>query len=198
MADIKPFDVPRFKLDGLSLTMEWGTTKPEWESAGRILGKLNKANTFWIGDWHIAGVSAGFTRGDLYDEAERITGLDRETLYQAVNLCKHVLGAQRRMDLSPSHHVAVAALPPAQQEKFLEQAVANKWSHKKLRDVVQGRFSPEPEEIEMSESPLVRGIRYFIAGANEFRDIDEFATVIAAIDELATRGQRTDFPKQKS
>jgi hypothetical protein len=169
-----------------------GATKTDWEAAGRFLGKIGKASTFWIGDWHIAGVSAGFTRGDLYDEAEKITGLDRGTLYNAVNLAKSVHAGVRRTDVSPSHHMEVAALNSIQQKKLLDQAATNHWTRRQLRDVVQDKLpkplqAPTPEKVILGEE--------LIAWTDKARKYDEFKEVVAAVDRLFTTGSRTIFPK---
>jgi hypothetical protein len=192
MADDKLVEIPKFKIDGFSLTMDFGATKPEWEKAGRLLGRLGKASTFWTGDWHIAGVNAGFTRGDLYDEAERLTGLGRETLQNAVWLSKSVTPERRRTDLTPSHHKEVAALDPQQQEKMLEQAATNHWTKRELHDHVQGKL---PVSTIPAEPHVVRLARELFDWVQKARDIPLFADVVAAADKLATSGKRTDFPK---
>jgi hypothetical protein len=190
MADDKLVEIPKFKIDGFSLTMDFGATKPEWESAGRVLAKFHRASIFLIGDWHIAGVNAGFTRGDLYDEAMAITGLDRATLYNAVNLAKSVNPGVRRTDLSPSHHREVASLEPAQQEKMLEQAALNHWTRQELADRVQERI---PEHATPTEAREVTGARILWHFAQTYRDMDIFSGVVTAIDALATSGKRTVF-----
>jgi hypothetical protein len=171
-----------------------GATKPEWEAAGRILGKVHRASAFLIGDWHIAGVSAGFTRGDLYDEAEKITGLDRQTLYNAVNLSKCVTASSRRTDLPVGHHEAVVGFSPETQVKLLEQAATNHWTRQQLRDVAQARrYVPT---IPTTPLDVQLGIELF-EWVEKARPLPIFAEVVAAVDKLATSGIRTDFPKHK-
>ena len=192
MTDDKLVEIPRFTIQGLSLTMEGGTKKPDWISAGQRLAQFHRASTFLIGDWYLAGVFAGFTRGDLYDDAEKITGLDRETLQNAVWLSNSVTPERRNSDLSPSHHKEVAALDPLQQVKMLEQAATNHWSKRELHDHVQGKLpaplrAPTPEKVTLGEE--------LIAWADKARKYDEFKEVVAAADKLFTTGSRTIFPK---
>jgi len=194
MADNKLVEIPKFIIEGYSLKMEGGTQKPEWVSAGRILGKIGKASTFWIGDWLALGMYAGFTRGDLYNEAERITGLGRETLQNAVWLANSVTPECRRTDLSPSHHKEVAALDPREQVKMLDQAALHHWSKRELHDQVQGKLPvstlpPTPEAVKLAKE--------LWNWVDKARKYSEFAAVIAAADELAQSGRRTDFPPKK-
>jgi hypothetical protein len=195
MADDKLVEMRKFKMDGFSLTMErgaGGATKLEWESAGRFLGKVNRASMFLIGDWVLAGIDAGFTRGDVYDEVESITGLDNQTLRNAVYVSKHVLAQVRRADLPFYHHQMVAALPPEQQEKLLDQAATNNWTGRQLADVVQERIPVSTIPTEPHEVRLAHELFDWVQKA---RDIPLFADVVAAADKLATSGKRTDFSK---
>jgi hypothetical protein len=194
MADDKLVRIPQFRIDGFALIMDHGTTKPQWENAGYVLGKWNKASMFLIGDWGLAGIDAGFTRGDVYDEMERITGLERATLYNAVNLAKSVNPGVRRTELSPSHHREVSALDPVQQEKLLDQAATNHWTRRKLHDVVQGKI---PVSMIPTEPHAVKLARELWKWAAKARGVEVFADVVAAADKLASSGKRTEFPKEK-
>ncbi len=192
MTDDKLVKIPQFKIEGFSLTIEHGTTKPQWENAGYLLGKFHRASTFWIGDWGLAGINAGFTREDVYDEMQKVTGLDRQTLYDAVHLAKSVSAGKRRTDLTASHHMAVASLDPFQQEKLLEQAARNNWTRQQLRDVVQDKLpiplqAPTPEKVILGEE--------LVTWTDKARKYDEFKEVVEAADKLFTTGSRTIFPK---
>lgn len=102
----------------------------EWLIAGRRLGGISRCNQWWLGDW----VRYGSERwGEKYTRAARITGYDPRTLANMASVAAAFDLSRRRDDLTWSHHVAVAGLPEASQEVWLDRASAEHLSVADLR-----------------------------------------------------------------
>jgi len=116
----------------------------EWSQSGRRLGVIGRASGWWIGDWLNYG-NARF--GERYVRAARITGYDVQTLMNMVYVASKFEPERRRDELSWSHHAELAALEPAQQDRWLERAVAERLSVRCLREEVRrARRLAEAEE----------------------------------------------------
>lgn len=106
----------------------------EWAEQGRRLGMIGRAAGWWIGDW----LSYGNARfGERYTRASRITGYDVQTLMNIVYVASSVEVERRRGDLSFSHHAEVAALPPADQDRWLDRARGDHLSVRCLREEIR-------------------------------------------------------------
>lgn len=119
----------------------------EWARLGRNLGVMSRGNQWWIGDW----IRYGDTRyGEKYSRASKLTGYDVQTLTNYVYVATRFADITRRREkLSWSHHEAVAALDPDQQDNWLTLAVGLKWAVKDLRCELRarrGRSDDEPIE----------------------------------------------------
>ena len=138
--------IPKCNITNTALVIYEGVTKDEWEAIGRTLRQVEGAVHFWIGDWLRFGVGDGYIERDRYDEAEAITGLSRATLWQDSYVAEKVPPKVRRGDLGFAHHKDVAALPAAEQTKWLERAANEGMSSKQLRDAIKGKYTlPYPE-----------------------------------------------------
>jgi hypothetical protein len=103
---------------------------PEWATAGQRLGAMGRCGQWGLGDWIQYG-NAKF--GERYALAARITGYDVQTLMNMVYVASRFEISRRRENLSWSHHEAVAALDLAEQERWLDRAVADRLSVSDLR-----------------------------------------------------------------
>lgn len=128
-------------------------SKAQWEDAGEKLALLHQASAWWIGDWLRYGQDNGYIDRGRYDEAEKIVPrLSRGTLYNCAHVAKVIDSSRRREDLDFAHHqeVAVASLPPAEQDEWLERASSAHWPHKTLRSEVSKATRPELEPVELT------------------------------------------------
>lgn len=122
--------------DGVSirptgLVIERELQMDEWEAVGNRLGTLGKAIQFAIGDW----LNYGEIRyGETYSQVAELSGYRVETLMNMKFVTSRVEISRRRERLSFSHHTEVAALAPSEQDYWLDCAVAEGWSAKRLRD----------------------------------------------------------------
>ncbi len=103
----------------------------EWESQGRWLGSIGRCSQWWIGDW----VRFGTARyGEKYQLAAKLTGYDEHSLRNIAYVAsRYPQISRRRDDLSFSHHAELAAMEPAEQDRWLERARAQRMSVSALR-----------------------------------------------------------------
>jgi hypothetical protein len=115
----------------------------EWLSAGRRLGAIGRCSQWWIGDW----IRYGTTRwGEKYVEAARVTGYDVASLRNMAWVSSRFDLSLRSDKLSWSHHVLLAPLPPGEQRRWIETAVAERLSVADLRLELRVRGHGSREE----------------------------------------------------
>jgi len=101
-----------------------------WLAAGVSLAEFGRVNNWWVGDW----IRYGSARwGEKYTEAARVTGLDAKTLRNICYVASRFQLSRRRDNLSWTHHAELAALPPDQQDQWLDRAVSLRLSPGDLR-----------------------------------------------------------------
>ena len=106
----------------------------DWVEHGRRLGIIGRGVNWWIGDWLRYG---NMKFGERYVRASRITGYDTQTLMNMVYVATAYEPEQRRSNLSWSHHAELAALPPAERDRWLDLAETNRYSVRCLREEVR-------------------------------------------------------------
>jgi hypothetical protein len=103
---------------------------PAWLKIGEELHAVADSSAWWAGDWLIYG---GAAFPDRYRQAIERTALDYQTLRNYAWVARKFESARRRHDVSFQHHQEVAALAPAEQDQWLEQAAEHGWSKAELR-----------------------------------------------------------------
>jgi hypothetical protein len=106
----------------------------EWAEQGRRLGVMGRAAGWWVGDWLTFG---NLAYGERYARASRITGYDVQTLMNMAYVASRFDVSRRREALSWSHHAELAALPPDEQDRWLDQAEADRFSVRCLREALR-------------------------------------------------------------
>ena len=102
----------------------------EWAAAGRRIGAVGRCIQWLLGDW----IAYGNTKfGERYARASKITGYDAQTLMNMVYVASRFPISRRRENLSWSHHEALAALEPEEQDHWLDKAGTHRWSVFDLR-----------------------------------------------------------------
>ena len=81
----------------------------QWQNLGATLQQIDASLPWWIGDWLNYGEWAW---GEAYAQAVEITGMSVDRLNNYKWIANKIDVAQRRDDLSWSHHRAVAAFDP--------------------------------------------------------------------------------------
>ncbi|HEV3046257.1 MAG TPA: hypothetical protein VGY13_02750 [Solirubrobacteraceae bacterium] len=99
-------------------------------AAGRRIGVVGRCIQWLLGDW-IAYGNAKF--GERYARASQITGYDPQTLMNMVYVATRFAISRRRENLSWSHHETLAALDQGEQDRWLDEAAAHRWSVADLR-----------------------------------------------------------------
>lgn len=104
-----------------------------YRGMGFVFGKIRSASTWWIGDWLARGTELygeefsqllEATPEERYSLLDQVTGHDPDTLKRWARVCDRIAPARRRLALSFSHHEAVSALEPDDQERWLALAEA--------------------------------------------------------------------------
>lgn len=125
----------------------------EWENLGSQLRMIGEGVQWWIGDWLAYGEH---TYGEKYKVAAQVM----EHSIQRMANWRWVAGkfetSRRREKLTYTHHELVAALPPKQQDYWLNLAEANDLNTKQLgramKDVAKGEKAAQSgEEAELVE-----------------------------------------------
>ena len=122
----------------------------EWAAQGRRLGVIGRGAGWWIGDWLRYGNEAF---GERYVRAARITGYGVQTLMNMVYVASRFQMDRRRERLSWSHHAEVAALEPADQDRWLERAEAERFSVRCLREEMRQEQRLRSAESKGARSP---------------------------------------------
>jgi hypothetical protein len=102
----------------------------DWKGFGTRLGTYANASAWWLGDWLAFGRDK---YGRRYKEGVAATGLEYQTLRNYAVVARRFAPARRRPELTFQHHAEVTALPDAEQDAWLERAVAGRWSRNELR-----------------------------------------------------------------
>ncbi len=150
----------------------------EWQSLASRFGAAMSSAAFVIGDWLVYGEDhfrgqqrlPGFEKEsvgsrkvspEIYQEALRLTGLDRTTLMTYAYVARRVPSSLRNEQLSWEHHKAVAKLTVDQQKQWLEIAETQgdeqlgPVSTRRLRKSITAGRLLAPEE--MTTDPADRG-----------------------------------------
>lgn len=129
-----------------------------YEEAMRQIAAAEKACKFALGDLLVA---ASDHYGDKFARWSEVTGFEVETLWNIASVCRRVPIHQRRVDrLSFNHHTEVAALPPAEQKKWLDTAAEEEVSVLRLRKSIKlGRVATAQDmgRIGTTETPGQHG-----------------------------------------
>jgi hypothetical protein len=119
-----------------------GMTYAEWERAGHQLARVVDSTMWCLGDW----VAYGLDRyTDRYRRAIDAAGLDYQTLRNYTWVARRFEWSRRRPGLSFQHHAEVAALPPDEQDSWLDRAARQEWSRNQLRLRLRAARAGRPE-----------------------------------------------------
>ena len=142
-APSEPGMVGHVDVDQLGLTFSADTTL---ETAAELTRRLvtQQARLPWL-------IGDAFNQGEaMFGEAwfAAFDGLDYElhTLTDFAWVATRIPRDRRRIDLSWSHHREVAALDPEDRDKYLEQAVSERWTRAELRAALKGPSLAPPSK----------------------------------------------------
>ncbi len=113
-----------------SLELPTDLSFEDWQQVGQKLQAINRHLQWWWGDWLNFGQKA---YGDKYTVAVEKFGLNLKTAQQYAWVARE-FPSSRRLELSWSHHQAVAGLTDdTERDEILRRAIAEKWTVKALR-----------------------------------------------------------------
>lgn len=137
-------DLFRFTPTGLLVTGE--PDFATWEQLGQRLHYIEGAVHWWIGDWLNYGEGRW---GQMYSQALEATEFTYGTLANDKFVAGQIEFSLRNENLSFSHHVEVAKLPPNAQQRWLDKAEREELSTRDLRH----RIRRNPSGIESLQEP---------------------------------------------
>lgn len=123
----------------VGLALPPGLSYERWEAIGRALWAIEWARSWWLGDWLLYGERAF---GEPHAQAEALAGFEYATLSAAGWVARQIPPERRWRALSFAHHRTVAALEPAEQERWLTEAARAGWSPQELWAAL--RAAPTP------------------------------------------------------
>lgn len=164
----------------VGLKIDDGLDFDEWQKIGETLGRFANSSAWWVGDWLSYGQ---WEYGRKYEEAAAQTGLDLQTLMNYASVAARVDFSRRREVLSFSHHEAVVALAPSEQERWLDRAEREGLSSKQLREAIKAsRAVPAgpPSDVEQLRLvfPTDRVERWKHAAAEAGQPFEEWAAEV--------------------
>lgn len=111
----------------------------QYEALMAMFGQLHRTSAWLIGD----GLNFGErVYGETYAQAAAATGLSNGTLMNYASVCAHIPRSRRRANVPFSTHAEVAYLEPEEQDEWLKQAAANKWTKAELRQARKPQLPP--------------------------------------------------------
>ena len=137
------------------LTLDDDLSYEEWEKLGFKLFQVRESWQWWIGDW----INYGEKKyGETYKAAIEVTGKSFSTLKSVASTATDFEKCRRRHNLPFAHHQEVQSLPPEEQDEVLDNAEAEGWTKREVRDEVRqrkGETTTTKEEGEPANSSIV-------------------------------------------
>jgi hypothetical protein len=164
-----------------------------WRRIGERITAISDASGWWLGDWLIYGQER---YPDRYRRAIAQTSLDYQTLRNYVWVARRFEPSRRRASLSIQHHISVAALPPNEQDHWLQLAEKFTWSRNELRRQLRnsvdssGQQDDEPQVRPQLNFEQERIKSWNNAAMRTGRTLLDWMTVI--LDEAAADSQQPD------
>jgi hypothetical protein len=177
-------------VDGRILTTPVGLAFPRnvtfetWEQAGQRISRIASSSAWYLGDWLVFGQDK-YT--DRYRRAVEAVGLDYQTLRNYAWIARKFEPSRRRPGLPFQHHAEVAALPPAEQDEWLDRAERESWSRTALRRALRENRDPGSKayrvvmpRVSAGTEAVDRWRRAAMAANADFE-----AWIVAALDRAA-------------
>ncbi|GLZ12880.1 hypothetical protein Acsp04_31150 [Actinomadura sp. NBRC 104425] len=164
-----------------SLSLRGDLDLDEWVRIALRMNRMGRPSLWWLGDWLNYGKER-FPNG--YKHALEAVCLDYQTLRNYAWVAGSVRPAQRNPRLSFQHHAEVAALPAAEQEKWLARAERYGWSRNRLRAAVKrhGAAGAAPARVRLPVDDD-RLSQWRAAATHQGRELDEW--IISILDAAA-------------
>jgi hypothetical protein len=183
---------PGGAVEGRILTTPVGLAFPRdvtfesWEQAGQRISRLASSSAWYLGDWLVYGQDRYTGR---YRRAVEAVGLDYQTLRNYAWIARKFEASRRRPGLPFQHHAEVAALPPAEQDRWLDLAEREGWSRTVLRRALREGRDPgvKPPRAVMPRVSAAGDVVDRWRRAAMAANADFEAWIVAALDRAADR-----------
>lgn len=147
----------RGDLSPISYQCTSGTTYDDWARDGALIQSIAGASTWWVGDW----LNAGEQRwGETYTQAVEQTGLSVKTLSNAQWVANSIPPAERRRDLTFSHHSETAQMSSEDRASWLDRAATEQWTQRELRRQIRLERVAQLRAARAARTPLETMGRY--------------------------------------
>ena len=130
LIDFGNFTISKIGVEGVAER----TTETQWWDLIKRLLRLNERTQVIVGDLLLIGEQRW---GRTYELVAAETGYSKKTLRNCRYVMDKVQLSRRRDNLTFGHYASVASLLPDAQAHWLEQASADEWSVKQLREEVR-------------------------------------------------------------
>lgn len=117
-----------------ALRLPVGISYDRYVAVGRLLSEATDSIQWAIGDWAAFGEDVF---PEEHSQAWEELGISHHSAMQYIRVSRAIPPAERRQELSWSHHRAVSALPEEQRREWLDRAVRNDWRKWQLEDALQ-------------------------------------------------------------
>ena len=128
------------------------TSLETWLTTGEALFETLSDRSWQVADWLSAGIDAWGIAATAH--AEKISGFSRGRISNYNTVATAFAEFRRRNTLSFSHHLEVARLPEAEQDRLLDAAESGKWTRYQLRKAVRettGEIEAERLRVRVAE-----------------------------------------------
>jgi hypothetical protein len=164
-----------------------------WARAGARIARAHDSSAWCLGDWIVYGKSRYEGR---YREAVEASDLDYQTLRKYAWVSRQFPLERRRAGLSLQHRAEVAALPEAEQDRWLDLAERRAWTRSELRRQVRGIRGNGAKVTSLRalrgiDVPPDRSERWTAAAAHSDRSLESW--VLWQLDKAAARTLGTEL-----
>ncbi|MEV8442835.1 LmbU family transcriptional regulator [Actinosynnema sp. NPDC051121] len=181
---------PGGAVEGRILTTPVGLAFPRdvtfesWEQAGQRISRIASSSAWYLGDWLVYGQDRYTGR---YRRAVEAVGLDYQTLRNYAWIARKFEPSRRRPGLPFQHHAEVAALPSAEQDRWLDRAEREGWSRTALRRALRESRDPgvKPSRVVMPRVSAAGDVVDRWRRAAMAANADFEAWIVAALDRAA-------------
>lgn len=135
-------------LTQLSFTLPADVTYDQYEAIGRGFGAVTEAMQWAIGDYLVQGESVF---GAEAAQASEGLGISPASRQQFARVAERIPKERRVEGLSWSHHRAVVALDPDEQDLWLARALEGGWSKQDLEDHISEQAEPKTTKVREHE-----------------------------------------------
>lgn len=135
-------DLPGVRFVGSHIEIEEGLPFRSWQSLAHFLLTTERNIRWWCGD--LIAYGERHYREESYQAIEAATGYAASTIANFAAVARAIPASRRRERLDFSHHAAVTALPPDEQDELLDRAEREHLPVRALYDEVRTRRGEVP------------------------------------------------------